>query len=786
MKPVNNQRFPSLVPTNPPNGALLLKPRSPDANYCSKCGFSTMDNDLFKRHINDHMGSKLCCFYCQRVVFNRAEFNAHLEEHLKSTLKCPHCGQAYIRKLSLLKHIERVHSKNISQGPKKIGVNKDPQIYNALPGVQSAQRPTQPTVRLNVPSLNTPTVSLGKDVQKVRSMNKILPISSNGVSDGSIHQNRALTVALPEEISIPAGCLVELVEVKTVNGSKELKLRLVSRQEKEAEKKDMRTPVKQNITEGKTLAIKLNPPSRVKSTNMGMCVVNRKQMDTKKAVQCPTIKPVSMPNIPISSQASKEKLTLKRMSEDIIDLDSPAKVFKPVYNPVAEKKETPSSQSEPVYSRTKTYNVVSETSTLKCLGQPVKTGLHVSWQNTDEGLKTIPEHHKSISPTNTKIKESCLQDLLTLVKRSPGVVHLNDNTCSKVMDTPKVINTPAYASQQIHKPSSLKLPSGGAVKVLPPKVHLHKESVPPHSALPSQVTAQTTVSSTSSLKMQVASFHPKSNSPTWSQGVQPRKEASERETPKPEGFPVISSVFSLSEEPENTQGAMQPLVMALRGIVMDKSNTADKSMPNVSYKDQFQTNHTCSSVKIEEKEEVTQQHPIPVLNHMEHVVKMEKNSSTQTDNCSNTANMKSEDAQNLLDPAAVADINCQYDINKYLTVPLTRVDDVRMGSRNSSKTPALQSDTPIHVHSVHEPRNDFTVHLMPYKAEQLVMCPSPNQPVVVLNHPKPRLSMQDTFDTVGYAGTPAKAPKCQILKMRLGKLMGQKYEVTGCTVRFSQ
>lgn len=42
-----------------------------------------------------------------------------------------------------------------------------------------------------------------------------------------IHHNKPLTVSCPEEINIPAGCLVELVEVKNVNGTRELELRLI-------------------------------------------------------------------------------------------------------------------------------------------------------------------------------------------------------------------------------------------------------------------------------------------------------------------------------------------------------------------------------------------------------------------------------------------------------------------------------------------------------------------------------------------------------------------------------
>ncbi|XP_058654089.1 zinc finger protein 518B [Onychostoma macrolepis] len=42
-----------------------------------------------------------------------------------------------------------------------------------------------------------------------------------------IQHNKPLTVSCPEEINIPAGCLVELVEVKNINGTRELELRLI-------------------------------------------------------------------------------------------------------------------------------------------------------------------------------------------------------------------------------------------------------------------------------------------------------------------------------------------------------------------------------------------------------------------------------------------------------------------------------------------------------------------------------------------------------------------------------
>ena len=73
----------------------------------------------------------------------------------------------------------------------------------------------------------------------------------------------------------------------------------------------------------------------------------------------------------------------------------------------------------------------------------------------------------------------------------------------------------------------------------------------------------------------------------------------------------------------------------------------------------------------------------------------------------------------------------------------------------------------------------------PLRLGQPVIRPGPNQPVVVLNHPKPIVPKRTDVDHLSEALVPPEVlPKCQILKMRLSKVMGEKYEVIGCTVGF--
>ncbi|XP_056094782.1 uncharacterized protein LOC130073410 [Rhinichthys klamathensis goyatoka] len=120
-----------------------------------------------------------------------------------------------------------------------------------VPNVQMDQRASQSTTGINVTTLKTSTNPSGSIISPPHSTveksnqsktnSRILvgssaetssPLSSVQVEllaplNQPIQHNKPLTVSCPEEINIPAGCLVELVEVKNVNGTRELELRLI-------------------------------------------------------------------------------------------------------------------------------------------------------------------------------------------------------------------------------------------------------------------------------------------------------------------------------------------------------------------------------------------------------------------------------------------------------------------------------------------------------------------------------------------------------------------------------
>lgn len=828
MKPVSYQSMPSSVNGGNPNVALDRVLSTSNVMYCEKCGFASTDAALFKKHMFGHMGTRFYCFYCNHVSFTEAELNAHLKQHTsKYPFKCPHCGQGYMRRLCLVKHIDRLHGKNINQGPDKPGVTKTQQVpvSSALTSVPAADPSSvRPVVRVKVPTPSAPVVRLGKDDQRGKILDTNILNAANGSAEllsplnGLIQHNRALTVSLPEEVSIPAGCLVELVEVKTVNGTKELKLRLVSQQENESVIKDTRTTVPQSTSLGKPLSPTINHPNTVRSMSMGMCTVNRKQCETKTVnVERPAAVSVSVSNN-LASPLSKEKGGLKRTSQEIINLDCntviPNKIPNRIHNPVREGSSGIRVQTAPVNHNAAPPTVISNrvASRLNSTLHPDSMGASVSPRVVEERKNVIPELSKSIPPRRISDAKNVSRDVSVAVKQEPGPICLNSNAASKKIKEAVPLNQQSLKSAS----PSLSVPVSAASHMKSPSVLVSNSNVPnPSFLLPRTLTKPL------SIKTPALSNHTNSKISTWTPEVRSNKIARDKDISEPESFPVISSVFSLSQQPEDVQGSNHPLVMALRGIVMDKSHSSGSTSQdhikitnsteqgntaptlrhyapvapkNGSFiRDLLVTEQINESVKEEDHGKSIQHCPAPTPNHIH--VKEEKSSTTSTDNnkCSLTPAAQSStkeepnidlhvEASAAADPLQQTVSNSEHDISsKFLTVSLKRVQvGVWKKTKKGLKLRISKYKTQVPMDSL----TDYTViYPMPLKEDQPVKRPGPNQPVVVLNHPKPRTSIQGMgADTVADTGTSEVVPKCQILKMRLSKVMGQKYEVMGCTV----
>lgn len=821
MKPVSYQSMPSSVNGGHPNLSLDRVLTTSNVRYCEKCGFASTDASALEKHMVEHMGTRFYCFYCNDISYSEAELNAHLKRHTsKYPFKCPHCGQGYMRRLCLFKHIERLHNKSIIQVPAKPGVTKNPQdlVPSALTSLHAADPSSlRPVVRVTVPSPSVPAVRLGKDEQRAKTLETKVSNVTNGNPErlsplnGLIQHNRALTVSLPEEVTIPAGCLVELVEVKTVNGTKELKLRLVSQQENESVIKDTRMTVSQNTALGKPLSSTLiNHTNTVRPGSMSTSTINRKSCDTKMVnVERPAVVPVSISNNLPVTPVSKEKSGLKRVSPEIINLESnvviPNKFPKNIISPVREGVNSGIrvTQTAPV-SHVAPLPVISNRVTSRLNTTSLHPSSMVSQRVMDERKTLLPEYPKSV-PSRRAGDTKNMQDMPVAMKVEPG------NICFKSSTASKPIKEVAPSNQDRIKSTSPSIRSSivPTVQVRPPICLVSKDNVPTQSfSLPK------TINKLVSVKTPVFSNHAKSKSSTWMPEVRLNELAKERDVSEPESFPIISSVFSLSQQPEDAQGPIQPLVMALRGIVMDKSSSSvgmtqdqvkitntehmDKTLtlgpsPQVETKNKSFIRESLLTEPVEAKDHNKGVHHSPALTHNHVDIKEEKKIPLPPDDNKSSHSPASKSStheeSNVAEHAKASEteepleqmVKSEQD-SKFLTVTLKRVQvGVWKQTKKGLKLRISKYKTQVPVDSV----TDCTViYPMPLKVDQPVKRPGPNQPVVVLNHPKPRGSAQRMrADPFANTGASEVVPKCQILKMRLSKVMGQKYEVMGCTVR---
>lgn len=825
MKPVSYESMPSTVNGGYPNVAVEHPLSTPKVMYCEKCGFASMNAMEFSKHVAEHAGARFFCFYCNRVSFSEAELNEHMKQHTtKYPFKCPHCGQGYMRRLCLVKHIDRLHSKNVGQGPAKPGVTKSPHVpvSTALTSAPAADPcPPRPVVRVAVPTPTAPAVRLGKDNQRGKMLDMNVSNATNGNAERLCHlnglsqHNRALTVSLPDEVSIPAGCLVELVEVKTVNGTKELKLRLTSQQENESVIKNTKTAATQNAAaQVKPLPPTLHHASTARSSSMDACTVNRKLCETRTAnAERPAAVPVKISNN-LPNSANKGKRALKRTSPEIINLEcntvTPNKVFKNILSPVSE--------GNGVIHVTQAGSVNHSNSSPAAFSGSVR-----SWSNTaphppSMGTRIpqrVMDERKNAAAEPPRTIQLKRPTEMSRVKEASGSVDLEpDLICVTSIAAPKEAKGVVCLNQQTKQSftgNSLKGVVNSAAQVRPPSIIIKKPNVANQTFQPLR-----TLTKPISIKAPILPNHTNSKVSTGaacSQGVRFNEGKTKVDMSKPESFPVISSVFSLSQQPEGSQGSIQPLVMALRGIGMDKKHSSEATTQDrlkIKIKNNIEqrckapaarhsiqvpakngsftpdvppTRQASEAVKVE-----VQDIQPSVPTHGDLRVKEEKSAIKTTDgnNCSPAAASKSStckesevapqlEAAATVDPLPQTDEN---DVSKFLTISLRRV---QLGVwEKSEKGLELGYKPRIPIGSL----ADCTVmYPMPLKEDQLVKRPGPNQPVVVLNHPKPRVSPQSaSADSFADVGTPETVPKCQILKMRLSKVMGQKYEVMGCTV----
>ncbi|CAG08312.1 unnamed protein product [Tetraodon nigroviridis] len=325
--------------------------------------------------------------------------------------------------------------------------------------------------------------------------------------NGLRKQNRALTVPLPEEVSIPAGCSVELVEVKTVNGTKELKLRLISQQENKSVIKDSRTTVFQNVAPEEQLLPALNRANVLKSTSIGRSSAGRKSAETAAA----SVEHPGVFSAPLNQRANN-KIGLKRSNPKVINLDfktaTPHKVPR-ILNLVREgnggikvmQKEMINHKvaaCPPSISTTRAVNRVASTLS------PQHATPCVSQRQVDERKNPTPEMSKAM-PTTAGGSNSMARDVSLAVKQEPTE---NDGKDSLA-------------------PARVPLPAASK----PPPI-LHGDPIPNRSFSVPKLPKESTSFKTPALVNDAGS-----KMSTWNKAVRSEGQAAESRAGEPENFP---------------------------------------------------------------------------------------------------------------------------------------------------------------------------------------------------------------------------------------------------------
>lgn len=782
----------------PFDGVLAI----PNVVHCEKPAYNPLNASGFRKNLDEHTGMS---FYRNRFSFKQGELHAHVKQPArKYPFSCPYCGQGYMRRLCLVKHIDRLHENGGTSGNVKPALMaKTPQVpvSSALPTLSTADPlPLRPVVRVTVPT-STSSFQLCKDDHKAKTLdaNTSHVATSNAALlpplNGHVQHNRALTVSLPNEVSIPAGCLVELVEVKTVNGMKELKLRLISKEENESVIKDTRTTSSYDMTQEKQSTCTLPPANMAKSVSFETHAINRTLNETStQSVEHPAaVLPVRhQPN-----QTNNNKVGLKRSSSGTINLDCPnvpPNKLPRSLSPLQRNSGIKVSQRDTVNHGTPTSMMVPTVVVNRSTDSQSLQNLDtcVPQSSVEERRNQLQEQASAILPRRLSGNKGIPRDMpIRLEARNS---HLKGNgTLSSIC--------PPAAQQRRTSPVLVRRDNPINQRFLLPKI----------------------LNGPASFQTSVLSDCTKPKKSIQKRGVKSDEKERALVAKDVKSFPVISSVFSLSQQPGDVQGPHQPLVMALRGIVMDKgespaSTTEDHvasndsrgqgkekplaensaevdSKPEATDLGLLSTNTACESVKIEDSHKATQYDP--PSNHS--CVKTEKDDpgATGMDKCAPTPDSKpvkdtecvSNAVANVISSPKVEPkvegngLNGVSISSKFLTVSLKRV---QVG-RKYNTVQSLKAPKPKQQICLDGLDKCAILRLLPLNRDQMVKQPGPNQPVVVLNHPKPRASAHGAgADASALTGTSEEVPKCQILKMRLSKVMGQKYEVKGCTVGVSQ
>ncbi|XP_006264794.1 zinc finger protein 518B isoform X1 [Alligator mississippiensis] len=242
-----------------------VKNFQPGKYYCDKCRFSTKDPLQYKKHVAQHEEIKFLCSHCNYVSYTKGEFQRHLVKHTGIfPYQCEYCEYGAIRHDYIVKHTRRVHEKITRSRRTNMAVKRE-QKRSCLPkqGTLPIKQRCDKKVLLPNEFSNlsssaacgkirtelAKTVSLSDDIKCNIDTASVQDKSLLGPAEVNIYENpnvevevyspkkkpvqpgMPLTVIAPSELVVPSNCLAQLLEMKIVNGTQQLVLKLIPLEE---------------------------------------------------------------------------------------------------------------------------------------------------------------------------------------------------------------------------------------------------------------------------------------------------------------------------------------------------------------------------------------------------------------------------------------------------------------------------------------------------------------------------------------------------------------------------
>ncbi|NXC21783.1 Z518B protein, partial [Corythaeola cristata] len=234
----------------------------PGKYYCDKCRFSTKDSLQYKKHVGQHEEIKFICSHCSYISYTKGEFQRHLVKHTGTfPYQCEYCEYGAVRHDYIVKHTRRVHETPakklshtlINHRQKKSCLPSqstlfEKQKYDKIP-FQNELTDSSSNKVCEIPDKVTKTVGLSCEVEYNVNTASVQDKTILEPSEVSVCENQSvevevyspkteplqpgmpLTVIAPSELVVPSNCLAQIVEIKIVNGARQLVLKLIPMKE---------------------------------------------------------------------------------------------------------------------------------------------------------------------------------------------------------------------------------------------------------------------------------------------------------------------------------------------------------------------------------------------------------------------------------------------------------------------------------------------------------------------------------------------------------------------------